>query len=278
MYYDSCENFPQTETPKHCAHEDIDQITDVHTATRVCTSCGLVLEERLSVCNDYRNEDEESQQQQQQQVVQKFGKDIVLTLLCDCADRHHLPRMQLVDIAQDCMNSTDFQNIFQYNSHDEKLAVLIYHACAKMQCHRSIHEVSQMCDVTTKRLWMLIHKFYEEIKQPIPLTSAHDLLERMLSTLDYSFSFKDKEELHRNISLVESAFEGHRPYILPLCALLHMAAQGKCRELSVKQLSATYKVSSNALMKASKKFAAVLNKKRSPTEGSQFRKQTMEAA
>ena len=265
MYYDPCENFPQTEIPKQCPHAASDQITDVHTGTCVCTSCGLVLEERLSVCVDHGNEDEADSQQQ---MVQKFGKDVVLTLLSDCADRYHLPRTQALGIAEDCMKSTVFQKSFQYNSHDEKLGVLMYHTCAKMQCHRSIYEVSQMCDITTKRLWILIQKFYKGRKEAIPLTNAHHLLERMLPTLNYSFSFKDKEELHQNISLVESAFESHRPYILPLCALLHMDEQkGHYGGLSLKKLCATYKVSSNALMKAHKKFGAVLNKKKLSTSG-----------
>ena len=180
----------------YCNHSDT--ILDSFSATEVCTSCGLVLNEALTYADLHPNHGWIQEMQgpgvpcgtfmdkiYKNKIINSMYKPNCEEFLIKVGNRLNLPRSTIQNALKRNRDLSAGKSRFK-NEH--LLAYALYTTCKLENCPRSLVEISNVSAITTKSL-RRIEKYFslEKNNQRTKSLSAKDLLYTFYPYLDLSF-------------------------------------------------------------------------------------------
>ena len=194
----------------YCNHSDT--ILDSSSATEVCTSCGLVLNEALTYTDLHPNYTWMQQmtdprvpcgsfmdKKSRNKIVNSISKPMGEEFLTKVGNRLNLPYSTIQHALH---RSQDLSSVKSRRFHHEHLlAYALYTTCKLEKCPRSLVEISNISAITTKSL-RRIEKYFsmEKNNQRTKSLSAKDLLYTFYPYLDLSF-----QDLKIILSMLETS-------------------------------------------------------------------------
>ena len=192
-----------------CNHSDT--ILDSYSATEVCTSCGLVLNDALTYTDLHPNHGSMKEmthsiypcetymdKKSKNKIIKSVSKPNCEEFLTKIVNRLNLPYSTL----QHALNrSQDISSGKSKLNHEHVLAYALYITCKLENCPRSLIEISNVSNISIKNL-RRIEKYFslEKNNQRTKSLSAKDLLYTFYPFLDLSF-----QDLKVILSMLENS-------------------------------------------------------------------------